>query len=293
LQPPAKHASKYQSDPACVWRVISWVVIFTCALLVALCGGLNGILVWLVGVSVVLGLFIPFIVVALALFLLQQRVPARPTLRTFNPAEEVLPVELAQSLEEIEGEIDESRFRLIGHYELEQNQPRFQSYLSVFDREESHDRLWLMNTFPRSRLRVAYRHALVFITEFKDGQIIETSNRKPLDPFPGPANHRTVWLPRVRDAAALYRLHCRIIDHLHVGHSRIALEPDPAEHFRRSFETEFHHLVNLNYAYRDDEDRYRFTWKGAIILTCRQFFAPPRARREAARLLARLRDSRC
>jgi hypothetical protein len=260
-------------------RVASFIVIFVGTVIITVFGGAGGILIWLAAVLLVLCLTLPITFLVLALVIRSARVPARPALRQFDPGEAVLPAELAESLDKIARQTEETGFELRGHYQVEVI-GAVQSYLSVFDRALSHDRLWLMNQFHRSRWRIGYRDALTLTTEFSDGQVIETTNRKPMDPFPDPPHRRTMWLPNARDTATLFDKHTRIIENLHLNHARVSPEPDPTEHFHRDFDEAFHYLLALNYVYLDAEGHYRFTWKGSLMLAYRQFFAPVQARRK-------------
>jgi hypothetical protein len=272
-------------------RGVVFIVVFLSTLIITVSGGTSAAVLMLLVLGAVLlclCLWLPIVFLITALIIRRARVPARPALRMYDPAQTVLPAEIVEGLNESQREIERQGFGLLGHYQLELSGARGQSYLSIFERPQSHDRLWLMNQFHRSSWRAVCRNAVSLITEFSDGQTVDTSNRKPLVPFPDPPHHRTVWLPNIKNIAKLFDIHTRTIEHLHLNHSRIAAEPDPAEHFVRLFDESIRYLSALGYAYLDEEDNYRFTWKGALVLAFRQFFAPPRVRRRTRRLLAQL-----
>src|SRR5262249_11763021 len=149
--------------------------------------------------SVLCLLPICYLVLAVTLFK-RIRVPAKLVFQAYDPAETVLPLELAKSLDDTGPELAGLAFRSLGHFEIEQYHRRYQAYLSVFTRDETNDRLWLINSFYRLPWpwRMLYQERLTFVTEFSDGQILETRNGKAFDPSPEPPDRRIVWLPRVR-----------------------------------------------------------------------------------------------
>jgi hypothetical protein len=111
---------------------------------------------------------------------------------------------------------------------------------------------------------------LLFQTRFDDGTEVFTANNQVtsgLPPLPGVTG---LWLPEVRNARRLDRIHSQVRDLLGAGKKRLAVGPDPAA-FLTAGQNRMHaHYLETGYYYFDAGGGvYRPTWKGAVLMTWR------------------------
>lgn len=112
--------------------------------------------------------------------------------------------------------------------------------------------------------------ALLFQTRFDDGQEIVTANNPLTVGLPPLSETTVVWLPEVRDARQLHRVHVRIRDELARGRKRLAAGPDAAAFLHAGRERMLAHFVATGYYFLDESRGvYRPTWKGAVLMTWR------------------------
>jgi hypothetical protein len=137
--------------------------------------------------------------------------------------------------------------------------------------------------------------SLMMLTQFADGTEAATFNSPVVVGFPSPLGLTGAWLPEVRSAAALYRIHVQLRDALRgAGGCGAWVGPDPAEFLRnRSARMLAAWVEGGYYAVDEEQGRVRPTWKGAVLITWRLLWPVKplyRAgrRRATRRLLERL-----
>ena len=113
--------------------------------------------------------------------------------------------------------------------------------------------------------------SLLLMTRFADGAEALTFNSPVVVGFPLPPGITAAWLPEVRSAAALYRIHVQLRDALRgAGGLGSRVVPDPAGFLRNRSARVLAAWVEGGY-YAVDEQRgiVRPTWKGAVLITWR------------------------
>jgi hypothetical protein len=135
---------------------------------------------------------------------------------------------------------------------------------------------------------------LVFQTRFADGTEAATTNTRHAAGFPPLPGMTVAWLPEVRDAEPLYRVHAQLRDALGGAGRRVGIGADPAEYLRDGSARSLANWVAAGY-YALDAARgvVRPTWKGAALITWRLLWPVKplyraRLRRATRRLLERL-----
>ncbi len=135
---------------------------------------------------------------------------------------------------------------------------------------------------------------LMLQTRFADGTEAVTSNSPVVAGFPLVPGVTAAWLPELREAAPLVRLHARLRDALGGTRERLAIGPDVAAFLRDGATRVVAHWVAAGYyAPAASPGLVRPTWKGAALITWRlcwpikPLFRASR-RRATRRLLDRL-----
>jgi hypothetical protein len=214
-----------------------------------------------------LGLIVAVFVLGAVALRRSIRWSVEPRLVRFNPATEVLPEEVEDTLDDIHDELSANGFRTIGHYREERSKPGHVSYITFVENVLTGDRGHVRDEFAQGALATIHVSGVSFITECNDGTTVVTTNHQLLSGLPAPPQRQTFWLPGVGDSYKLYDIHRRLVEHLHLGHQRATVEEDPVALLRRLKEQETAHLVEIGHAYFDDHiNQYRLTWKGTILL---------------------------
>jgi hypothetical protein len=135
---------------------------------------------------------------------------------------------------------------------------------------------------------------LVLQTRFADGTEVVTGNSRLIAGFPALPEATVAWLPELRDAASLYRVHAQLRDTLGGSHERVGIGDDPAAFLRDGSVRSLANWVATGY-YAFDPVRgvVRPTWKGAALITWRLLWPVKplfraRRRRGTRQLLDRL-----
>jgi hypothetical protein len=118
------------------------------------------------------------------------------------------------------------------------------------------------------------RHVtLLFQARFEDGTEINTANNQVTAGLPPLPECTTLWLPRVRDAKELYRIHFEFTNGLRTSKKRLSIGNDPLSLLVATRTRMLDHFVETGY-YHFDEQRsvYRPTWKGAFLMSWRQIW---------------------
>ena len=115
--------------------------------------------------------------------------------------------------------------------------------------------------------------SLVFQVRYTDGTEVVTANNRVTAGFPPLPGITVAWLPAIRDAVSLYRIHAQLRDALGGGRTRVGAGRDPAEFLRDGSARSLANWVATGY-YELDEARgvVRPTWKGAVLVTWRQMW---------------------
>jgi hypothetical protein len=115
------------------------------------------------------------------------------------------------------------------------------------------------------------RHVtLQFQTRFDDGTELVTANNQITAGLPSLPETTVLWLPQVRDARALYRVHQQVLEHLGAGKDRIPLGDAPFTFLTEGRARILAHHVQTGYYFLDHSHGvYRPTWKGAVLMTSR------------------------
>ncbi|MBO0699000.1 MAG: hypothetical protein J2P46_11445 [Zavarzinella sp.] len=134
----------------------------------------------------------------------------------------------------------------------------------------------------------------VFQTRFADETEAATTNTRHAVGFPHLPGQTVAWLPEVREAGPLYRVHAQLRDAIGGASERVGIGPDAAEYLRDgSARSLANWVANGYYALDADRGVVRPTWKGATLITWRLLWPlkplyRARRRRATARLLERL-----
>lgn len=130
--------------------------------------------------------------------------------------------------------------------------------------------------------------SLAFRTVFADRAEVATFNSRVVVGFPSPPEVTTAWLPELRDAASLYRVHEQLRDAFGGIGERIGADPAGflADRSARSLAA---WVAGGYYAVDEARGEVRPTWKGAVLVTWRLLW-PVRplyraGRRRATRVL--------
>jgi hypothetical protein len=111
---------------------------------------------------------------------------------------------------------------------------------------------------------------LVFETRFEDGTKVGTANNQITAGLPSLPETTSLWLPEVRDARQLYRVHDQVRDRVGLGKKRLSIGPDPAAFLTAGRDHMLARFVETGYYYLDEpRGVYRPTWKGAVLMTWR------------------------
>jgi hypothetical protein len=157
-------------------------------------------------------------------------------------------------------------FIVRGHFRRANQPPLVAGFVSLFENPRRQETARLVVARTRARSEVM----LVFFTRFEDGTEVRTGNNRQLTGFPRPASETGIWLPHIRDAWALYQIHKLAADQLGAGKKRVLDTRDAATVLRETTRQEISGFVDAGYYYLDDEaEKYRFTWKGAFLITWR------------------------
>jgi hypothetical protein len=111
---------------------------------------------------------------------------------------------------------------------------------------------------------------LLFQTRFDDGTEIATANNQVTAGLPSLPEITQVWLPEVRDARQLGRIHNQVRDSLGAGKKRVAVGPNAAAFLTAGRDRQLAHFVETGYFSFDETNGvYRPSWKGAALMTWR------------------------
>lgn len=136
--------------------------------------------------------------------------------------------------------------------------------------------------------------SLVFQTRFEDGTEVVTANTRVTAGFPPLPGMTVAWLPAIRDADSLYRVHEQLRDALGGTRTPVGVGSDPAGFLQEGSARALANWVATGY-YELDLARgvVRPTWKGAVLVTWRLIWPVKpvfrfRRRRATSRLLRQL-----
>lgn len=135
---------------------------------------------------------------------------------------------------------------------------------------------------------------LVLQTRFADGTEVVTANSRVIAGFPPLPEVTAAWLPELRDAESLYKVHDQLREALGGAQKRVEIGDDPAAFLRDgSIRSLANWVVTGYYALDADRGVVRPTWKGAALITWRLLWPVKplfraRRRRATRQLLDRL-----
>lgn len=146
-----------------------------------------------------------------------------------------------------------------------------------------------------SHIAIAFNNIAIthtsFSTHLRSGEVVGTSNSATIFPWPSKPQIHTIYLPQIRDPAALYqqhRKHAKLIP-------GIVEPPDVMRYpliYQQKRETETReHWVNIGYFYLDETEgmgTYRPTWKGAFLMSWK--LLPPWKQLARSRLKKRAQE---
>jgi hypothetical protein len=117
----------------------------------------------------------------------------------------------------------------------------------------------------------ARRHLTVlFQSRFEDGTELATANNQITVGLPVLPETTPLWLPEVRDAGLLYRVHCQARDVLGRSKKRLSVGQDPLAFLTEGRNRILAYHVETGYYYLDESRGvFRPTWKGALLMTWR------------------------
>lgn len=163
------------------------------------------------------------------------------------------------------GVLGELGFVVLGHWQLASHTPAT-SYVTVLEHPETRDVARVVEVMTRTSRQVA----LGFETRFEDGTEVATANNQSTSGRGWLPGVTVVWLPEVRDAWELYRVHGQVRDALGAGKKRLPVGADPVTFLQAGTDRLFRYWLESGYYYLDEDHRvYRPTWKGAVLTTWR------------------------
>ncbi len=154
-------------------------------------------------------------------------------------------------------------FEVLGHWELDGHSPATGT-VTLMEHPETLDVARLLDV----ELGASRQVTLALQTRFEDGKEVITANNRFTIGLPTPPEITAVWLPEVRDAAELCRVHSQLRDGLGAGKKRLPVGPDPAAFLSAATLRLLTLWVHTGCFYLDEaRSVYRPTWKGAILAT--------------------------
>lgn len=187
-----------------------------------------------------------------------------------DPDSEQVPRRVAESIAETVPELADLGFACRGHFHSEGKTSHGASYVSLFENPEARRTAQLFTVFVAVGLIRHVSTVLSFRSEFGDGTSLATGNSRVGETFP-PVRVRkgTISFPWITDPEDLYEIHRASVARYAADGIPIRPEiPDPAEFLRASTRRDVAKFAEVGYMCRDEERRvYRYTWKGAILMT--------------------------
>ena len=153
-------------------------------------------------------------------------------------------------------------FTFVGCLEKKPNDPRVITNVAIFVREENGDSAQLASV----RNSLGTTHLVVFVTRFRSGLVLETSNSFQMPMFHPKPRFRSFRFPQVRTTSDLYLLHRAITKEYDATRTRLRETPENALiNFIEAAEE--NHSLNMeqgDYKLNMLGNQYVFTWRGAF-----------------------------
>ncbi len=209
------------------------------------------------------------LMVVLGFLLIIIQPPLRVRLKNWHSAEaEYEPCDrsaLAGDVDGLVAGLEDLGFVVRGHWYLT-GHSRASGQLTLLENPQTLDLGRVFVTVAGAR-----RHVTVqFQTRFDDGTEVVTANNEITAGLPSLPETTALWLPQVRDARALYRIHQEVLEHLGAGKNRLPLGDAPYTFLSEGRRRTNAHHVQTGYFFLDESQGvYRPTWKGALLMTTR------------------------
>jgi hypothetical protein len=197
-------------------------------------------------------------------------ISAQSRFEPVHPGRDIIPQEFWDSVLQTVDELAPFGFEVRCHLRRGEFVPGAVSFVTVLENVKERDIAKLLIAFV-SKKRLT---SLVLHSEFADGTELVTANNRILAHLPTPKNRIALWLPDVRDAGDLYRIHQQAARGLGIGEKVQCLDGDPVNYMEKFSKGEIARWIQLGY-YRPDEtgDKLWLTWKGALLMTSKRI--PP------------------
>jgi hypothetical protein len=190
------------------------------------------------------------------------------TCRVFDPEREVTPEFVIENRDCTAGALNLDGFQLRGDLVKSSETSLYTTYSSAFENATSRAIALLDIVYTRGKRLTTRQIALAFISQFRDGSEILTTNYPGAATLPYPREQRRMAFPQIQDPRELYRIHAARVDGFApVAEQNTSLNGDLAAW------AENRRLRDLRYASErgyliaaEDEKVYRPSWKGAMLI---------------------------
>lgn len=195
---------------------------------------------------------------------------------TISPARDVIPEEFWEYVLQTVDDLSPYGFKVRGHFRMDERGPGIVPFITILENQKERDIVRLVVAFVPSKKASRPQPVFVVSSEFLAGKELVTANNRILSGLPMPKDRLTLWLPDVRDARELYRIHQQAAHALGFGEKRSVLDDarNPSGYLEAFSQGEIARWIELGY-YKPDGtgEEARITWKGAIQITWKQI--PP------------------
>jgi hypothetical protein len=200
------------------------------------------------------------------------RQPARPNLVPFKPGITPLPADVDQYFHATSWALAQQGFEIItGMFLPSQVENLVVALIYMINRQEQDTAIAvaLHNKTPGMTSTMFH---VEFVTRYRDGRLVQTTNAQPLSAFPPPPQCVNAFLPSVQDPAALYRLHQAQCRRHGSGSKLIKLDEqfggDATAYMAGALVEELDAAVAAGYMRLDAAaGQYRPTPQGAVLMT--------------------------
>ncbi len=186
----------------------------------------------------------------------------------------VLPNELAQprmdKVAAYRKELEALGFDFIGYYDIPDLMPNVQVTFALL--QNATLKIWAMVPVLRSKaLEVCY---VEFSTEFSDREELCTNNSSQLQAFIRTPGKKMFQFPKVNDPGTLLKLH-HYLSGIHFRNKTVVMvgRDNALKYLKASITRDFIVQAELGFYYLDkDGEKFRPSWKGAILMTWKLVF---------------------
>jgi hypothetical protein len=207
----------------------------------------------------------------------RQRVTADPSIEPFDPDAEETPEQVRSSNSALTPKLHELGFALLGHLHRDSPGLRGLIYATILVNTRARQTARLCTVIVHNPRAPRVETFLIFRTDFTDGTRMITSNNKTRTIGPHPARNRegSMSFPEIRDISVLHQIHeGAIARYASDGLRKLPELVDLLSYLRSSTKEEHEGWLESGYYFLDEQEQaYRPTWKGAVLMGLR--ISPP------------------